>query len=32
LKNLRSHELMLSGSYPSTYQQQIRNFNSLMVD
>ena len=28
----RSHELMLSGSCPSTYQQQIRNFNSLMVD
>jgi hypothetical protein len=27
-----SHELMLSGSYPSTYQQQIRNFNSLMVN
>jgi hypothetical protein len=27
-----SHELMLSGSCPSTYQQQIRNFNSLMVD
>ncbi len=26
-----SHELMLSGSCPSTYQQQIRNFNSLMV-
>ncbi len=28
----RSHELMLSGSCPSTYQQQIRNFNSLTVD
>ncbi len=28
----RSHELMLSGSYPSTYQKQIRNINSLMVD
>jgi hypothetical protein len=27
-----SHELMLSGSHPSTYQQQIRNFNSLTVD
>ena len=27
-----SHEFMLSGSCPSTYQQQIRNFNSLMVD
>jgi hypothetical protein len=27
-----SHELMLSGSCPSTYQQQIRNFNSLTVD
>jgi hypothetical protein len=27
-----SHELMLSGSCPSTYQQQIRNFNSLMVN
>jgi hypothetical protein len=27
-----SHELMLSGSCLSTYQQQIRNFNSLMVD
>ncbi len=26
------HELMLSGSCPSTYQQQIRNFNSLMVN
>jgi hypothetical protein len=24
--------LMLSGSCPSTYQQQIRNFNSLMVN
>jgi hypothetical protein len=28
----RRHELMLSGSCPITYQQQIRNFNSLMVD
>jgi hypothetical protein len=28
----RSHQLMLPGSCPSTYQQQIRNFNSLMVD
>jgi hypothetical protein len=28
----RSHELMLSGSYPFTYQQQIKNFNSLTVD
>jgi hypothetical protein len=27
-----SHELMLPGSCSSTYQQQIRNFNSLMVD
>jgi hypothetical protein len=27
-----SHELMLSGSCPSIYQQQIRNFNSLLVD
>jgi hypothetical protein len=27
-----SHELMLSGSCPSTYQQQIRNFNSLTFD
>jgi hypothetical protein len=24
--------LMLSGSCPSTYQQQIRNFNSLMIN
>ncbi len=32
LAKKRSHELMLSGSCPSTYQQQIRNFNSLMVD
>ncbi len=24
--------MMLSGSCPSTYQQQIRNFNTLMVD
>ncbi len=27
-----SHELMLSGSCPSTYQQQIRNLNSLVVN
>ncbi len=27
-----SHELMLLESCPSTYQQQIRNFNSLKVD
>jgi hypothetical protein len=27
-----SRELMLTGSCPSTYQQQIRNFNSLTVD
>jgi hypothetical protein len=27
-----SHELMLTGSYPSPYQQQIRNFDSLTVD
>jgi hypothetical protein len=27
-----SHELMLSGSCPSTYQQQISNFNSLTFD
>jgi hypothetical protein len=26
-----SHELMLTGSCPSTYRQQIRNFNSLTV-
>jgi hypothetical protein len=32
LTKKRSHELMLSGSCPSTYQQQIRNFNSLTVD
>ena len=32
LAKKRSHDLMLSGSCPSTYQQQIRNFNSLMVD
>jgi hypothetical protein len=32
LAKKRSHELMLSRSCPSTYQQQIRNFNSLMVD
>ena len=32
LAKKRSHELMLLGSCPSNYQQQIRNFNSLMVD
>ncbi len=32
LAKKHSDELMLSGSCPSTYQQQIRNFNSLMVD
>jgi hypothetical protein len=32
LAKKHSHELMLSGSCPSTYQQQIRNFNSLMVN
>jgi hypothetical protein len=32
LAKKRSCELMLLGSCPSTYQQQIRNFNSLMVD
>ncbi len=32
LAKKRSHELMLSGSCPSTYQQQIRNFNSFMVN
>ncbi len=32
LAKKRSHELMLSGFCPSTYQQQIMNFNSLMVD
>jgi hypothetical protein len=32
LAKKRCHELMLSGSCPFTYQQQIRNFNSLMVD
>jgi hypothetical protein len=32
LAKKRCYELMLSGSCPSTYQQQIRNFNSLMVD
>jgi hypothetical protein len=32
LAKKRSHELMLLGSCPSTYQQQIRIFNSLMVD
>jgi hypothetical protein len=28
----RSHEVMLSGSYPTTFQQQIKNFNSLNVN
>ncbi len=32
LAKKHSHELMLSGSCPSTYQQQIRNFNPLTVD
>ncbi len=32
LAKKHSHELMLLGSYPSTYQQQIRNSNSLMVN
>ncbi len=32
LAKKRSHELMFSGSCPSTYQQQMRNFNSLMAD
>jgi hypothetical protein len=32
LAKKRSHELMLSGSCLSTYQQQIRNFNSLIVN
>ena len=32
LAKKRSHELMLLGSCPSTYQQKIRNFNSLMVN
>jgi hypothetical protein len=32
LAKKRSHKLMLSGSCPSTYQQQIRNFNSLTFD
>jgi hypothetical protein len=32
LAKKRSHELMLSGSCPSTYQQQIMNFNSFTVD
>jgi hypothetical protein len=32
LAKKQSHELMLSGSCPSTYQQQIRNFNLLTVD
>ncbi len=31
-KSLCSHDLMLSGSCPSTYQQQFTKFNSLMVD
>jgi hypothetical protein len=32
LAKKHSHELMLSGSCPSTYKQQIRNFNSLTVN
>ncbi len=32
LAKKRSHELMLSGYCPSTYQQQIMNFNSLTVN
>ncbi len=32
LAKKHSHELMLSGFCPSTYQEQIRNFNSLMDD
>ncbi len=32
LAKKRSHELMLSGYCPSTYQQLIRNFNSFMVN
>jgi hypothetical protein len=32
LAKKRSHELMLSGSCPPTGQQQIKNFNSLMVN
>ena len=32
LAKKHSHELMLSGSCPSTYQQQIRSFNLLMVN
>ncbi len=28
----KRNELILSGSCPSTYPQQIRNFNSLTVD
>jgi hypothetical protein len=32
LAKKRSHELMLSGSCPYTYQQQIRNFNLFMVN
>jgi hypothetical protein len=32
LAKKHSHEFMLSGSCPSTYQQQIRNFNSLTVN
>ena len=31
LTKKHSHELMLTGSCPSTYQQQTRNFNSLMA-
>jgi hypothetical protein len=32
LAKKHSHELVLSGSCPSTYQQQIRNVNSLTGD
>ncbi len=32
LAKKRSHKSMLTGSCPSTYQQQIKNFNSLTVD
>jgi hypothetical protein len=32
LAKKHSHQLMLSGSCPSTYQQQIMNFNSLTVN
>jgi hypothetical protein len=32
LAKKHSHEMMLSGSCSSTYQQQIRSFNSLTTD